>query len=113
MREFSSSAGRAVLNDPSFVVPAVPPARSGVAGLRALVGRFSSGADQVRRRALSVAVLDAIRPGDLRPGPDHPVTALARAMGVEQPVTGLVREVAAAYQPGTGDEAGPTRRRIG
>ena len=95
----------AVLNDPDFVVPPVPPASTGVAWLRATVGRFSSGAANERRRALSVAVLDAIAPQALEDaGGEHPVAVLARAMGLDAPVVDLVREVAQAYRPGTGDE---------
>jgi len=95
----------AVLHDPSFVVPAVPAATGGVAWLRATVGRFSTGPDHERRRALAVAVIDAVDPDAVRraAGAD-PVTVLARAIGVSHPVAELVREVAQAYQPGTGDE---------
>jgi cytochrome P450 len=96
----------AVLHDPAFVVPPVPPASSGVAWLRASVGRFSEGEVHDRRRALSVAVLDGIPVEPLRePHGDHPVAALARAMGAPDGVVELVRDVAQAYQPGTGDEA--------
>lgn len=96
----------AVLIDPGFVVPPVPAASSGVAWLRATVGRFSTGATYARRRALSVAVLDAIPPDSLRTGPaGHPVAALARVMGVDGSVVDLVRDVAQAYQPDTGDDA--------
>ena len=67
-------AARAVLNDSAFVVPPVPPATGGAAWLRATVGRFSTGADHERRRALSVAVLDAIALEALRShGSVHPV----------------------------------------
>jgi hypothetical protein len=94
----------AVLNDPSFVVPPVPSAPAGVAWLRATVGRFSIGAAHERRRALSVAILDAIPLESLRTGEMHPVAVLARAMGAGESVVGPVRDVAQAYQPGTGDE---------
>jgi hypothetical protein len=95
----------AVLHDPSFVVPPVPAATGGVAWLRATVGRFSTGPAHERRRALSVAVLDAVPPDTVRAAGDlHPVTVLARAIGVHEPVEDLVREVAQAYQPGTGEE---------
>jgi len=104
-------AALAVLNDASFVVPPVPLARAGVAWLRATVGRFSAGEAHERRRALSVAIIDAIPleslwAGDLM----HPVALLAREMGAGEmgagePVVDLVRDVAQAYQPGTGDEA--------
>ncbi|MFC7547673.1 hypothetical protein [Plantactinospora sp. GCM10030261] len=96
----------AVLTDPAFVVPPVPPGTAGVAWLRATVGRFSTGAAHQRRRALSVAVLDAIPPAALRAhDPAHPVAILAREMGVEGRVVDLVRDIAQAYQPGTGDES--------
>ncbi|WP_433730555.1 hypothetical protein ACQP2Y_20405 [Actinoplanes sp. CA-051413] len=98
-------AAVAVLNDPRFVVPPVPPGASGIAWLRATVGRFSSGPAHDRRRALAVAVLDAVPPATLRTGGGHPVTVLARALGIAEPVMDLVRDVAQAYQPGTGDES--------
>ncbi|MEJ3742913.1 hypothetical protein WEI85_06460 [Actinomycetes bacterium KLBMP 9797] len=99
-------AALAVLNDPSFVVPTVPPATAGVGWLRATVGRFSIGAAHERRRALSLAILAAIPLEPLRAGVrTHPVAVLARAMGVREPVVDLVRDVAQAYQPGTGDGA--------
>lgn len=95
----------AVLHDPAFVVPPVPPAAAGVAWLRASVGRFSTGPDHERRRALATAILAGIPPESLRAaGGDHPVTVLARAIGVRRPVVRLVRDIAQAYQPGTGDE---------
>lgn len=95
----------AVLNDPAFVVPPVPPASTGVAWLRATVGRFSTGAAHERRRALSVAILDSIAPRSLEAaGGGHPVAVLARAMGLDTPVVDLVRDIAQAYRPGTGDD---------
>lgn len=99
------AAARAVLLDPSFVVPAVPPAQGGIAWLRATVGRFSTGPDHARRRALSVAILETVPIAALcSAGDEHPVAVLARAIGVSQPVVDLVRDVAQAYQPGSGDE---------
>jgi cytochrome P450 len=99
-------AARAVLNDPTFVVPPVPPASSGIAWLRATVGRFSSGGVHQRRRALSIALLETIALDDLRTsGPEHPVAVLARAIGTSAPVVDLVRDAAQAYQPDTGDES--------
>jgi len=99
-------AAFAVLNDPAFVVPPVPPASTGVAWLRATVGRFSAGEAHERRRALTIAILDAIALESLRSyGPMHPVAVLARKMGIGEPVVDLVRDVAQAYQPGTGDES--------
>jgi cytochrome P450 len=99
-------AALAVLNDPAFVVPPVPPASAGVAWLRAAVGRFSTGEAHERRRALSVAILDAIPLESLRAcGPLHPVAVLGRAIGAGEAVVDLVRDVAQAYQPGTGDES--------
>jgi 2-methylisocitrate lyase-like PEP mutase family enzyme len=105
MRQISGhDAVLAVLNDPGFVVPPVPPGSAGIAWLRATVGRFSTGEAYERRRALSVAILDAIPPESLRTG-GHPVAVLAHAMGADESVVPLVRDVAQAYQPGTGDEA--------
>ncbi|GAB3796151.1 hypothetical protein [Micromonospora zhanjiangensis] len=119
-------AARAVLHDPNFVVPPVPAGAAGIGWLRATVGRFSTGEAYARRRALSVAVLAGIAPESLRVAAgEHPVAALARAMGVErsvgdrpavdssvggrsvgdQCVVELVRAVAQAYRPGTGDDA--------
>ena len=95
----------AVLNDPAFVVPPVPLGSAGVAWLRASVGRFSSGEAYERRRALSIAILDAIPLDSLAArGPMHPVAILAREMGADESVVDLVWDVAQAYQPGTGDE---------
>jgi hypothetical protein len=99
-------AALAVLNDPAFVVPPVPPACAGVAWLRATVGRFSTGEAYERRRALSVAILDAIPLESLRAGGRiHPVAILARQIGADESAVDLVRDVAQAYQPGTGDES--------
>ncbi|GAA1616288.1 hypothetical protein [Actinoplanes couchii] len=97
---------RAVLDDVTFVVPPVPPATSGIAWLRATVGRFAEGTVHERRRAAQIAILDTIPPETLRGhGPAHPVEILARAMGVDAPIVESVREAAQAYQPGTGDES--------
>ena len=105
MQWISGRDAHTVLTDPAFVVPPVPDAPAGVAWLRATVARFSSGPVHQRRRASAVSVLDAIPPASLRVGAGgHPVDILARAMGCDGPVAGLVRDVAQAYQPGTGDE---------
>jgi len=99
-------AARAVLTDPAFTVPPVPPASAGVAWLRATVARFSSGTDHERRRALVVALLDAIPLESVRASScQHPEEILGRAIGAGEPVIDLVRDVAQAYQPGTGDES--------
>lgn len=112
MREITDPAAvRAVLNDPACTVPPVPDAASGVAWLRATVGRFSTGEAWHRRRALSEAAIATARTraartlanGDL-PGARrqnrHPVAILAG----RDDVVPLVEDVAQAYQPGTGDE---------
>jgi len=106
MRLISGRDARTVLTDPNFEVPPVPAATAGIAGLRATVARFSSGDEHRRRRALAAAILDGIPPESLRSaGGTHPVAVLAEAMGCTEPVVDLVRDVAQAYQPGTGDEA--------
>ncbi|MFI9010080.1 isocitrate lyase/phosphoenolpyruvate mutase family protein [Actinosynnema sp. NPDC053489] len=87
-----------VLADPTYVVPPVPAAASGVAWLRAGVARFSEGADHVRRRALVARVLDGVDPGSLR-RPGDPVAVLAEAMGLPRAVAPDVTAVAACYQP--------------
>ena len=105
MQQISSRDAHTVLTDPAFVVPPVPDAPAGMAWLRATVARFSSGPAHERRRAWAVAVLDAIPVESLRAGAGrHPVETLARAMGCDRPVVGLVRDVAQAYQPGTGEQ---------
>jgi cytochrome P450 len=106
MQEISDpDTALAVLNDPNFVVPPVPPGAHGIAWLRATVGRFSSGPVHDRRRALSVAILDPIEPDSLRrSGGKHPVAVLGRAIGAPEGIVDLVRDVAQAYQPGTGDD---------
>jgi hypothetical protein len=99
-------AALAVLTDPDFMVPPVPPASAGVAWLRATVARFSSGTVHERRRALVIALLDAIPLESLRARSRmHPVEILGRAVGADEPVIDLVRDAAQAYQPGTGDES--------
>jgi cytochrome P450 len=99
-------AALAVLTDPAFMVPPVPPASAGVAWLRATVARFSAGPVHERRRALVITLLDAIPPESLRArSPMHPVEILGCAVGAEEPVVDLVRDVAQAYQPGTGDQS--------
>jgi hypothetical protein len=99
-------AALVALTDPALVVPPVPAASAGVAWLRATVARFSSGTVHDRRRALVIALLDAIPLESLRDRSRmHPVAILSRAIGVDEPVIDLVRDVAQAYQPGTGDES--------
>ena len=59
---------RGVLADPVFIVPPVPRVESpvGIAWLRSHVGRFSSGAEHERRRALAVAQIEQLDPDALR-----------------------------------------------
>jgi cytochrome P450 len=125
----------AVLADPAFVVPPVPPAgaRAGIDWLRASVARFSTGPDHEPRRALVVDELDGLPPATARDrarartsevlrraGDDPvdlmgtvarrvPVGVLAEALGLPAEVTGPVAEVARGYQPGTG--SGPATDR--
>jgi cytochrome P450 len=99
-------AALTVLTAPAFMVPPVPPASGGVAWLRHTVARFSSGTAHDRRRALVIGLLDAIPLESLRARSRmHPVAILALAIGADESVTDLVRDVAQAYQPGTGDES--------
>jgi hypothetical protein len=99
-------AALAVLTDPAFMVPPVPPASAGVASLRATVARFSSGTVHERRRALVIELLDATPLESFQArGQVHPVAILGRAIGADESVIDLVRDVAQAYQPGTGDES--------
>ncbi|MET7424459.1 hypothetical protein [Dactylosporangium sp. NPDC005555] len=92
--------------------PSVPESVHGVAWLRSCVGRFSHGDAYTRRRAISEALLSTVDPAALREAAAssphaHPVQLLATALGLgSSPGTTLaaVRTVAAAYQPGTGDE---------
>jgi cytochrome P450 len=98
-------AALTVLTDPAFRVPPVPPASAGVAWLRATVARFSSGPVHDRRRALVIALLDAIPMESLRARSGmHPAAILGRTLSADESVIDLVRDVAQAYQPGTGDE---------
>jgi hypothetical protein len=98
-------AAHVVLNDPNFMVPPVPPGTQGIAWLRATVGRFSSGTIHERRRALSIGILNAVEPESLRVSTgEHPVTVLGRAMAAPEGIVDLVRDVAQAYQPDSGDE---------
>jgi hypothetical protein len=99
-------AALAVLTDPAFMVPPVPPASTGVAWLRATVARFSSGTVHERRRTLVVSLLDAIPLESLwARSRMHPVAILGRAVGADESVIDMVRDVAQAYQPGAGDES--------
>jgi hypothetical protein len=102
----------AVLHDPAFVVPPVPAATHGIAWLRATVGRFSTGEAHRRRRGLSESLLAMADPEVLRAAAAsspyaHPVQHLAAALGLDSSPRTIdaVRAAAAAYQPGTGDEA--------
>jgi 2-methylisocitrate lyase-like PEP mutase family enzyme len=89
-----------VLTDPNYTVPAVPPADTGVAWLRAHVARFSDGADHRRRRALAEGFLAALDAESLhRPG--NPVANLAEALGLPRAVAADVAVVARSYQPHT------------
>lgn len=89
-----------VLLDPSYTVPAVPDATSGVAWLRAHVARFSEGADHERRRRLAEDLLSTVDVEALeRPG--NPVAKLAAELGLPRDVVADVTAVARSYQPHT------------
>ncbi|WP_025355888.1 isocitrate lyase/phosphoenolpyruvate mutase family protein [Kutzneria albida] len=89
-----------MLTDPTYTVPAVPPADTGVAWLRAHVARFSEGADHRRRRALAEDFLAAVDAESLR-RPGNPVANLAEALGLPRAVAAEVAVVARSYQPHT------------
>jgi hypothetical protein len=112
-----------VLTDARWVVPPLPDGNDGgMDRLRRSVSRFSTGREHARRRAVIEAVLAQIDPGALRVAtrrlaaaepvapvvPRVPLTALAAALGVDDPaaVAALVPPVALAYLPGSGN-AGP------
>jgi cytochrome P450 len=120
---------RAVLADPSYVVPPVEPAgrRGTLAWLRANVARFSNGEEHDRRRALVENELARMDPAELRRAARErtmaeleragsrpidisecaiPVAALAGALGIESgpDVVAAVTAIADAYQPGSGGE---------
>lgn len=97
---FLACAAMDVLEDPTYVVPQVPPADAGVAWLRAHVARFSEGVDHARRRTLAEEPLAGIDPATLR-RPGAPVATLAAALGLPRTraLVADVRTVASAYQP--------------
>jgi hypothetical protein len=76
-------AVRAVLDDPAFVVPPLPRVDSpvAIAWLRSHVGRFSSGAEHGRRRALAVAEIERLEPEELRLDARERAAATLRAGG--------------------------------
>lgn len=126
VRRYSDAV--ALLNNPAFEVPPVPPVSAGLpaditpdlAWLRATVSRFASGPDHHRRRALAIALLDAIDPGELRDRAAEatatalaegatpeavalrvPVAVLAAALRLDASVVDQVAVAARGYQPGT------------
>jgi len=109
-----------LLTDARWVVPPLPAGDGGgMDRLRRSVSRFSTGGEHARRRAVIEAVLAQIDPDSLRAAarrlaaadpappvvPRVPLTALAQALGADDPaaVAALVPPVAAAYLPGSGD----------
>lgn len=120
---------RAVLADPAFIVPPVPRVESpvGIAWLRSHVGRFSSGPEHERRRALAVAEIERLEPGDLRRDAreraaaalgagrslsDVPVEALAAALGLPAALAADVETAARAYQPHVEADAASADRAV-
>lgn len=107
---------RDVLADPAFIVPPVPQVESpvGIAWLRSHVGRFSSGAEHDRRRALAVSQIERLEPDALRrdareraaaalrdgdPLRHVPVETPAVALGLPAGLAADVAAAARAYQP--------------
>ena len=106
---------RGVLADPVFIVPPVPRVESpvGIAWLRSHVGRFSSGAEHERRRALAVAQIEQLDPDALRRDARDraaaawrdgdslrhvPVETLAAALGLPAGLAAHVATAARAHQ---------------
>jgi cytochrome P450 len=89
----------------------VPQPAPTVAWLRAMVARFSSGADHQRRRAIAVAELAKIDPASLRQLARETscgaAEVLARAMGID--AGDAVADVARAYHPHTVADAAADR----
>ncbi|MEU8315486.1 cytochrome P450 [Micromonospora sp. NPDC048887] len=113
----------AALTDSRCVVPPVPDGPAGtLAWLRASVSRFSPPGRHAARRAVGVAALDALDPGELRraaerlterildrpseenmtPARRVPLLVLAERLGLADPAAAAteVVAVAAAYHPG-------------
>lgn len=114
----------AVLEDPTFLVPAAEPAESGVGWLRSSASRFTNGAEHARRRERVEAMLHELDPAALRAqatartgtaldgAPDGtldamstlarrvPLAVLAEAIGIDGDVAALVQAAAPAYPPG-------------
>lgn len=102
----------AVLADPRFAVPPLPPADDGAtARFRSAVARFSTGAAHRRRRRLVERDLAGLDPAALRtaardaaaagaPARRVPVLVLAAALGLPGATPDLVTDLAAAYHPG-------------
>ncbi|HEV2782365.1 MAG TPA: oxidoreductase [Actinophytocola sp.] len=92
---------RTTLEDPDVAVPTVPPARRGIAWLRAGVARFSTGDAHHRRRATAIALLATVDTAELRErarGTAAPVEVLAGALGLAGSAGG-VATVARSYHP--------------
>jgi 2-methylisocitrate lyase-like PEP mutase family enzyme len=87
-----------ILTDAAYTVPAVPPASTGVAWLRASVVRFSEGEAHSRRRAIVEAELARVDIDVLRK-PGDAVAKLAEALGLPRQVVPDVWAVARCYQP--------------
>ena len=119
----------AVLADPAFIVPPVPRVESpaGIAWLRAHVGRFSSGPEHERRRALALAEIERLEPEDLRRDArrrataavragrslrEVPVETLAAAMGLPAGLAADVEAAARAYQPHVEADAAAADRAV-
>lgn len=85
-----------VLEDPTYAMPAIPPATNGVAWLRGAVVRFADGDVHRRRRALVERCLDEI--GPLVPH-DTPTRSLLVALGMPIDLEDDLDAVAGGYQP--------------
>jgi hypothetical protein len=89
-------AGRDVLLDPAFTVPAVPEAPAGIGWLRWMVPRFCEGEAHARRRALAEQVIAGI---GFPPRLSSPAATLLSGLGLPVSLEPDVDTVAHAYLP--------------
>ena len=85
-----------VLENESYLMPAVGSGETGLAWLRAHVARFCDGPEHARRRGLTVARISAVEDA---PYDTTPTRTLLRALGLPPDAETDVDLVAQSYQP--------------